>query len=299
MLLVSRPVRTEDDNVKAGITWMLVTTLFFVSLDVTAKHLVASYPIQQVVWARFLGHLLLAVVILGPRLKSLARSANLGLQLVRSALLLATTALFFSGVRLLPLADASAIMFTSPILLTVLAIPWLGEKVGPRRWAAVGVAFVGALIVVRPGTGVMGAGALLLLGCAFCNACYQIITRQLRGTDGALTTLLYTPLVGALVTTFLVPATWVPPEPGDWLLMAALGAFGCVGHFTLIRAFQSAPAATVAPFSYASLIWAILFGLLVFGDMPDIWTLVGATVIAGGGLYILHREQLRKAERRA
>ena len=127
MLLVSRPVRTEDDNVKAGITWMLVTTLFFVSLDVTAKQLVASYPVQQVVWARFLGHFLLALVILGPRLKSLARSANLALQLVRSALLLATTAFFFSGVRLLPLADASAIMFTSPILLTVLAVNFLGD----------------------------------------------------------------------------------------------------------------------------------------------------------------------------
>lgn len=299
MLLVSRPVRTEDDNLKAGIAWMLVTSLFFVSLDVTAKYLVARYPVLEVVWARFFFHLLIAVVILGPRLRSLIKTNSLALQLVRSVFLLATTILFFLGVRLLPLADASAIMFTSPILLTVLAIPLLGEQVGPRRWAAVGIGFLGALIVVRPGLGVMGSGALFLLGCALCNACYQLITRKLRGTDGPLTTLLYTALAGALGTSLAVPAVWLPPAPGDWPLLVALGAFGCLGHFTLIKAFQSAPAAVVAPFSYASLIWATLFGFLVFGDLPDLWTVAGAAVIAAGGLYILHREQVRKAERKS
>ncbi len=295
MLLVSRPVRTQDDNIKAGIAWMLLTTFFFVSLDTVAKHLVSSYPVLQVVWGRFLFHVILAALILGPRFGFLVRSANLPLQIVRSILLLATTVLFFSGVRLLPLADASAIMFTSPILLSILAIPFLGEKIGPYRWAAIFVAFLGALVVVRPGTGVMGVGALFLLGCAFCNACYQLITRKLRGTDEARTTLLYTGLAGAVGTSLAVPLVWTPIAPGDWPLFAALGVFGCLGHFTLIKAFQSAPATVVAPFSYASLIWAILLGFLVFGDLPDLWTLVGATIIAGGGLYILHRQQVRKA----
>ena len=297
MLLVSRPVRTQDDNIKAGVAWMLVTTFFFVSLDAVAKHLVSSYPVLQVVWGRFLFHIILAALILGPRFASLARSANLPLQIVRSILLLATTVLFFSGVRLLPLADASAIMFTSPILLSILAIPILGERVGPYRWAAIFIAFLGALVVVRPGTGVMGVGALYLLGCAFCNAFYQIITRQLRGTDDARTTLLYTGLAGAVGTSLAVPLVWTPIALGDWPLFAALGVFGCLGHFTLIKAFQSAPATVVAPFSYASLIWAILFGFFVFGDLPDVWTLAGATIIAAGGLYILHREQVRKAEK--
>ena len=297
MLLVSRPVGTQDDNVKAGVTWMLVTTFFFVSLDVMAKYLVASYPVIQVVWARFLVHLILAALILGPRIGFFARSANLPLQIVRSILLLATTVLFFSGVRLLPLADASAIMFTSPILLSILAIPYLGEWVGPRRWAAIFVAFLGALVVVRPGTGVMGAGALFLLGAACCNACYQLITRQLRGADGPRTTLLYTGLAGAVGTSLAVPTVWTPIAIGDWPLFASLGVFGCLGHFTLIKAFQSAPATVVAPFSYASLIWAIIFGYVVFGDLPDLWTLVGAAIIAAGGLYILHREQTRKAEK--
>ncbi len=298
MLLVSRPVRTQDDNVKAGIAWMLITTFFFVSLDTVAKHLVSSYPVLQVVWGRFLFHMILAALILGPRFAMLARSANLPLQIVRSIFLLATTILFFSGVRLLPLADASAIMFTSPILLSILAIPYMGEKVGPYRWAAIFVAFLGALVVVRPGSGMMGAGALFLLGCAFCNAFYQIITRQLRGTDDARTTLLYTGLAGTVGTSLAVPLVWTPIALGDWPLFAALGVFGCLGHFTLIKAFQSAPATVVAPFSYASIIWAILFGFFVFDDLPDLWTLVGATIIAAGGLYILHREQVRKREKR-
>ena len=296
MLLVSRPVRTQDDNVKAGVAWMLLTTLFFLSLDAVAKHLVSSYPVIQVVWGRFLFHLILAAMILGPRLGFFVRSASLPLQIVRSILLLATTVLFFFGVRLLPLAEASAIMFTSPILLSILAIPFLGEKVGPYRWAAIFVAFLGALVVVRPGTGVMGVGALFLLGCSFCNAFYQLITRKLRGPDEARTTLLYTALTGTVGASLAVPLVWTPIAAGDWPLFAALGVFGCLGHFTLIKAFQSAPATVVAPFSYASIIWAILYGFLFFGDLPDIWTLVGASIIAAGGLYILHREQIRKAE---
>ena len=296
MLLVSRPVRTQDDNVKAGVAWMLLTTLFFLSLDAVAKHLVSSYPVIQVVWGRFLFHLILAAMILGPRLGFFVRSANLPLQIVRSILLLATTVLFFFGVRLLPLAEASAIMFTSPILLSILAIPFLGEKVGPYRWAAIFVAFLGALVVVRPGTGVMGVGALFLLGCSFCNAFYQLITRKLRGTDEARTTLLYTALAGTVGASLAVPLVWTPIAAGDWPLFAALGVFGCLGHFTLIKAFQSAPATVVAPFSYASIIWAILYGFLFFGDLSDLWTLVGASIIAAGGLYILHRAQIRKAE---
>jgi len=297
MLLVSRPVLTQDDNIKAGIAWILLTTLFFVSLDAVAKHLVASYPVLQVVWARFVFHLVLAVLILGPRFGFFYRSANLPLQIVRSFLLLATTALFFSGIRLLPLADASAIMFTSPILVSILAIPILGEKVGPHRWAAIIIAFLGALVVVRPGAGVMGLGAIFLLGCACCNACYQLATRKLRGTDEARTTLLYTGLAGAIGTSLAVPLVWVPIAVGDWPFFVALGIFGCLGHFTLIKAFQSAPATVVSPFTYVSLIWATLFGFIIFGDLPDIWTLVGASIIAGGGLYILHREQARRAEK--
>ena len=295
MLLVSRPAPTEDDNVRAGIGWMLLTTLFFVSLDTCAKFLVARYPVVEVVWARFVFHMLFVVMVLAPRLRWHMGTRRPGLQLTRSLLLLVTTLLFFSGVGLLPLADASAIMFTSPILITVLAIPLLGEHVGPRRWAAVGVGFLGALIVVRPGTGIMGLGAGLLLAAACSNALYQLATRKLRAADGPLTTLLYTAVVGTVLLSVAVPTVWVTPEPAHWLLFALLGILGGAGHFTLIKAFQRAPAAVVAPFSYTSLVWATGFGFLVFGDLPDIWTVVGAAIIAGGGLYILHRERVRHA----
>lgn len=295
MLLVSRPAATEDDNVAAGVAWMLVTTLFFVSLDATAKYLVARYPVVEVVWARFVFHMLFVIIVLSTRLKVHAATRRPALQLARSLLLLTCTMLFFFGVKLLPLADASAIMFTSPILLTVLAIPLLGEHVGPRRWAAVAVGFVGALIVVRPGTGIMGVGASLLLAAACCNALYQLITRMLRAADGPLTTLLYTALVGSVLLSLAVPFVWVAPEPAHWPLFALLGVFGGAGHFTLIKAFQRAPAAAVAPFSYTSLVWATAFGYLIFGDLPDAWTVLGAAIIAGGGLYILHRERVRRA----
>lgn len=248
MLLTSRPVLAKDDNIKAGIAWMLITSLLFVSLDALAKHLVSSYSTIQVVWGRFAFHLVLAVVIMGPSFHNYCRSANVRLQSVRSTLLFATTVLFFSGVRILPLADASAIMFISPILLSVMAIPSLGEKVGPYRWCAIIVSFMGALIVVRPGTGVMGVGALVLLACAFCNAGYQIITRKLRGTDDARTTLLYTTFAGTVGTTLALPLVWTPIPAGDWSLFVALGFFGCLAHFTMIKAFQYAPATVVAPF---------------------------------------------------
>jgi drug/metabolite transporter (DMT)-like permease len=295
MLLVSRPAPTEHEDVRAGIGWMLVTTFFFISLDAVGKYLVAHYPVLEVVWARFVFHMGFVVVVLSTRLKIHAFTRRPLLQLTRSLLLTTTTLLFFFGVKLLPLADASAIMFISPILVTVLAIPLLGERVGPRRWAAVIVGFVGALIVVRPGTGVMDDGAWLLLMAACGNALYQIITRKLRVADGPLTTLLYTALVGSVLLTAMVPAVWVTPQPAHWPLFALLGLFGGAGHFTLIKAFQRAPAAVVAPLSYTSLLWAVGFGFVLFGDLPDRWTVLGAVIIASGGLYILHRERVKQA----
>lgn len=295
MLLVSRPAPTEHEDVRAGVLWMLLTTLFFVSLDATAKYLVAHYPVVEVVWARFAFHMGFVIIVLSRQLRVHAFTRRPWLQLARSLLLLVTTLLFFFGVKLLPLADATAIMFLAPILVTVLAIPLLGEQVGARRWAAVIVGFIGALIVVRPGTGVMGVGAWLLLTAACCNALYQIITRKLRVADGPLTTLLYTALVGSVLLTLVVPVVWVTPQPAHWPLFALLGVFGGAGHFTLIKAFQRAPAAAVAPLSYTSLVWAIGFGYLLFGDLPDRWTVIGAAIIAGGGLYILHRERVKQA----
>jgi len=193
------------------------------------------------------------------------------------------------------LATAATMMYAAPLMVTALAAPMLGERVGPRRWAGVLIGFAGALIILRPGTSAMQLAVLLPLGAAAMYALYQVTTRMLAGSDSASTTIIYTASVGVVVMSALVPFFWTAPSPEQWGLLVLTGVFGGLGHFTLIKAFEAAPAATVTPFGYSSLIWATLWGFLVFGDLPDLWTITGAGVIVGSGLYIFHREQRRTA----
>lgn len=285
-------VQTAD--AKKGIFWMLVTMLLFVTLDAVAKILIETYPVAQVVWGRFTFHVLLLTLYLNRRLPAVLRTGRLGLQLLRSVLLLSTTILFFAGLLYNQLATASAIMFVGPLVVTALSMPLLKEHVGPRRWAGVFVGFTGALVIIRPGTDMVELAALLPLGAAFTYALYQIATRLLSHTDQGMTTLFYTALLGAAASTLVVPFFWITPDLEGWLLMAALGMLGGVGHFCMIRSLSLAPAATVVPFTYSSLIWATLYGFTLFGDLPDLWTVAGALIIAGSGLYIFHREQQRR-----
>ena len=284
----------QAKSLPAAIAWMLVTTFFFVCVHAAGKYLVASYPVAQVVWGRYVFHLIFAMAVLGPRLTQVARSANLGLQLLRSLFMLGATAFYFAGVALLPLAETNAITSITPILVTLLAVPVLRERVGPRRWLGVAFGFLGALVIIRPGSGAMDLAAGLLIACALSNACYHVTTRQLGHRDAPLTTLFYTATVGSLATSAVVPFVWQAMDLAGWLLMAATGGFACVGHFAIIKAYQNAPAAVVAPFNYAILIWSVIFGFFVFGDLPDLWTVVGAAVIAGSSLYILRRERLAR-----
>lgn len=282
--------------IRRGILWVLLAVALFVGMDALAKHLGQIYPVPQVVWARYAFHAALLALVLGRRLPSIARTRRRGLQLVRSLMLLTTTAFFFAGIRLIPLVDASAIMFLTPILVTALSVPLLGERVGPRRWAGVALGFAGAMIVIRPGTGMMQLAALLPLAAALFNAVYHLSTRVLSRTDEPLTTLFYTAVVGATVTTAALPWFWVTPAPADWLLMAALGLLGGTSHFALIKAFQAAAPAVIAPFNYTSILWATLFGFVLFDELPDRWTVAGAALIIGSGLYIYYRERVRRAE---
>jgi drug/metabolite transporter (DMT)-like permease len=279
------------DNIAAGIGWMLLTTFWFIALDTLGKYLLQSYPPGQVLWARFFFHLLFAVAIMGSGVLTGLRSGRPALQLARSMLLLLTTSLFFLGLRTVPLATATAIMFLTPLVVTVLSIPLLGEKVGMRRLAGVLVGFAGALVIVRPGLDEASLGMLLVLGASLSNALYQIVTRQVRHYDGANTTLFYTALAGTVLFSTVAPMDWRPPDGFDWLLFVALGLLGGVSQLCLIRAFRLAPAAVVSPFSYTGLIWATAFGFIVFVELPDLWTLVGAALIIGSGLYVFHRER--------
>jgi len=274
---------------RQGIAWMLMSVLLAASMDATAKYLTQFYPVLQIVWARYTFQALVVVVALAPRLPALVRTRRLGIQLARSAMLLGATVTFIFGLRNLPLAEASTILFLAPLIVTALSVPILGERVGPRRWLAVCAGFVGAIIIIRPG-GAVSAWAAFPLATAFLYALYMVTTRHLSRTDSTLTTLVYTASVGALVMSAIVPFVWTPLDAKGWLLLIMLGVMGGLNHFALIRAFRAAAVGVVSPFEYSRLIWATLFGYALFGNLPDGWTVLGAAVIVGAGLYVFRRE---------
>lgn len=281
-------------TMRRGILWMLATTVFFVSLDATAKYLTRSYPVVEIVWARYLFHTIFAIAWAGARLPDAVRRARFGMQFLRGLFLVGTTLLYFLAIRTMPLADATSIMFLSPILVTALSVPLLREQVGPRRWLGVAAGLAGALIIVRPGAGVIQFAALLAVVAAAINALYQITTRLINRTDRPITTNVYSAAVGTVAASLGLPFAWAMPDVQGWLLMAFAGLCGAIGHYCMIKAFEAAPAAVVAPIGYVGLIWSTFYGYLLFGDLPDYWTVIGALIIVGSGLYILYREQTRK-----
>lgn len=274
---------------------MLCTMFLFVTMDTLAKHLMQSYPVIQVVWARFFFHMLTMTLVLAclhrKAMLTAFKSGNLKLQIFRSSLLVLTTALFFTGLSQTSLATATTIMFLSPIYVTVLSIPVLGESVGPRRWLGVLAGFIGALIIIRPGSESFTTGHLLLMIAPLSNALYQLMTRKTRTFDNNQTTLLYTAFVGVLVTSVAVPKVWLAPDLSGWLLLSLVGLLGCISHLCLIKALRNAPAAAVVPLSYSALIWATVYGYILFDSLPDRWTLTGAAIIIASGIYIFMREQ--------
>ena len=284
---------------RGGILWMLAASLLFATQDAIVKYLSADYSVAQLVWARFTLALAAIVLVTGPRLRGLLVTKRPGLQMLRGVLLLAMMGLFYTALGLIPLADATSILFLGPLIVAALSASLLGEHVGPRRWSAVVVGFVGALIIVRPGQGTLEAAALMPLGAAFLFGFYQIVTRLLNRTDRPITTLTYSALCATLATSALVPFHWqADPDATAWVLMVGLGVIGAISQFALIKAYEVAPAATVAPLFYVSLIWAVGYGYSLFGDFPDLWTVIGALVITGSGLYVFHRARVLGAAAR-
>lgn len=278
-----------EQNPRQGILLLLVALLLFACLDATAKHLSHTYPIPLLVWARYTLHCLLMVVFLAPSMRwRLLATAKPVSQVVRALMLVGTTGFCMAAFRLMPLAETTSIVFVTPLAVSLLAGPILGERVGPLRWIAVVAGFAGVLAIARPGGELSAGGIGFALAAAACYTVYQLQTRQLSPRESPVTMLFYTALVGTVVMTMALP--WLPrgplPTPLDGLLIASLGLYGGTGHYLLTRAFRVTPASTLSPLLYSQLIWATLLGWLVFGDLPDAVTAFGMAVIAASGLAV-------------
>lgn len=279
-----------------AVLFILGVGLFFTAMDVCAKALSAKYDPFFVIWARYVGQAVGAALVFAPSLARRMRSARPGVQVARSALLFTATCFFFSAFAVMPLADVIAVAQTAPLAITALAALFLGERVGPYRWAAVCAGFVGALIILRPGSEGASWAALLPLFGALAFAAYGVATRFLSQDDSPWTTFLFTGSVGAVAASLAVPFFWSAPRMEDLPLLAVIGLFGAAGQLCFIFALRAASASFVAPFLYINMVWAALAGWVFFSETPDGATALGAAVIAGAGLFVHWRERrLRRA----
>jgi len=260
--------------------------------DGVVKFLSETLPVPQVVWSRYLFHLLILLPLLMWRLPISERIPRTpGLQLMRAATMLASGLLFFLALAELPLVDTLSLFFISPLIVTLLAPLLLGERVGWVRRAAVAAGFLGVLIVLRPGSVAFSPYALLALGSGVMNAFYLIATRRLAAAATPLATMTFGTLFGTLVLSAWVLPRWSPPSEREWLLMVALGAFAMVGHYLAVKAFDFAPASTLAPFTYTEIVGATAVGYLFFSDLPDALTWLGVAVIVASGVVVSLRER--------
>ncbi len=287
-----RSVTARD--IRIGIVLMLCGTALFGCGESVVKLLTRHYDTMQIAWGRYVFHAVVFLAIFARTgIVAQMRTARPWLQFSRSAILLLGTILYFSALRYLALADAVAINFFAPLLVTAFSIPILGEQVGIRRWIAILVGFAGVMVIIRPGLGVMHWAAILPLGTAVCYALYQVLTRIAGRTDHARTSLFWSAAVGTVVMSVIVPFDWTAPDALGWVMMAATGCVFGLGHYLLIKGLERAPASVLAPFIYSQLIWAVTLGFLVFGDFPDGFSILGALIVTGSGLYVWHRETRR------
>ncbi len=281
-------------SVAWGIVLMCGAVGTFACLDTTAKYLGRHIDVIQVVWARYTCALLLALIVANPiRQPALLVTARPALQVGRATVLLGSTMFNFFALKYLRLDQVLAITFSTPFFVAALSGPVLGEWVGARRWVAIGVGFIGILVVTRPGVGSAHPAMILALLATMSYAIYFLATRLLTRTDSNETTLFYTNVVGAAVMLPVVPFFWKPVDAFEVLLLVMTGALASIGHYMLIAAHRHAPASLLSSFLYTQLVWVIILGYTVFGDVPDRYTLIGAAIVIGSGLYIFHRERVR------
>ncbi|MGB1753473.1 MAG: DMT family transporter, partial [Paracoccaceae bacterium] len=261
-----------------------------------AKRLTLEIGLIPTLWTRYAGQAILVLLIVSPRMFQVAKSRYPKLQLLRSVVLMTATCLFFLSISKIGLAEATAIMDVNPVLITLGAFLFLGEKIGPRRIIGILVSLVGALIIIRPGTEVFTIYAVLPLVAAVCYSTYNLTTRYVGDRESPWTSLLYSALFGAIVLSCIVPFYWQPVNLSTAFLMALLGVCGMTSQLMLIRALALGEASLLAPFAYVGLIYATLWGFLFFDEFPDQWSILGGIIIALSGFYVWYRDTFAKPQ---
>ena len=270
-----------------GIVLFLIALLLFAALDATAKYLSAVFAVPLLVWARYMVHCVFMLATVAPSLgRELVITRHPWQLTVRALLLVGVTLFGQLALKTMPLAETTALVFVTPLLVALLASPMLGERVSRRAWLATLAGFAGVLLIARPGGAMSGSGVVYALGAALCYALYQIMTRQLAASEHPLRLLFTTALGGTVAMSFALFTHWdgTLPTGTQAVLIASLGLYGGVGHFLLIRAFREAPVSTLSPLLYVQLIWATLLGVLVFSHLPDTLALAGMVIIGASGL---------------
>lgn len=277
--------------VSRGILFLALAIFCFTAMDAVAKHLVAHYPAVEVVWARNVGQLLFVVLTLGRRLGPAIRTRLPGWHFLRALAQLVTTAAFFVALGHIGLAEATALADINPVLITLGAALFLGERLGRARLIGVAIAMIGALIITRPGLGVFKPEALLALLCAFGYAASMLLTRYVGAQESPWAAMFYAAFFGALVTSAILPFDWKPIAAGDILTFGLLAGLGAVAQLFTIRAYSAAEASVLAPFGYLDMVFALFWSIVAFGSWPDLPTILGALVIAAAGLYVWRQER--------
>ena len=270
---------------------MIGAVFCFASMDATAKYLMKEIGPAQTIWARYTVQAVIVTVLILPKINVYGRTNYPKLQFLRSVALMMATTLFFFAFSRLGLAEASAIFNISPVLITLGAFLFLREQIGPRRLIGIIVSLLGALIIIRPGTGVFSIYALLPLGAAIFYSTYSLATRFVGTDESPWTSLFYSAIFGAVCYSIYIAFYWNPMSNNAILLTIIIGLFGTAGHICLIRALTLGEASLVAPFIYTNLLFTTTWGFVLFGNLPDFWTIVGAIIIAAAGIYVWARER--------
>jgi len=270
---------------------MIGAVFCFASMDATAKYLMKEIGPAQTIWARYTVQAILVTLLILPKINLYGRTKYPKLQLLRSFALMMATTLFFFAFSRLGLAEASAIFNVSPVLITLGAFLFLQEKIGPRRLIGIMVSLLGALIIIRPGSGVFTIYAILPLGAAIFYSTYSLVTRFVGTDESPWTSLFYSAIFGAICYSIYITFHWTPMSNGALVLTIIIGLFGTAGHICLIRALTLGEASLVAPFIYTNLLFTTVWGLVLFGNFPDYLTIFGALIIVAAGIYVWARDR--------